>query len=473
MEHFSTPQRIHSLSSLLYVFGEMTEFARAREPIAYLIRPLHAFAKHKLAGALLLLFSAIAAIIWANSPWAHAYESALEIEAVVGIGSFAVSKTIHHWINDGLMGIFFFVIGLEIKREVLSGELSTIRKAALPITAAVGGMLVPALIYLAMNSSGVGEKGWGIPMATDIAFALGVLALLGDRVPTSLKVFLTALAIVDDIGAVLVIALFYTDTIQMVSLAIAAMLLVVSVAANLSGVRYSVFYFILGTLVWLAFLESGVHATLAAVLMALTIPVRTRLEGAPFVERSRGFLSALDQVGLPSGQKLLSPDQMRILSSMETALEEATPPLQGLERALVPLVTFAVLPVFALANAGVSISGGVFSAYGDSVSLGIVLGLFIGKQAGILGFSWLSVKLGIADLPSDVTWTQVHGVAVLGGIGFTMSLFIGGLAFSDPQVVETVKVGILTGSGLSAVVGWLLLRSLAGPKGVEASPTAD
>jgi NhaA family Na+:H+ antiporter len=459
--------------SLLYAFGGVKEFARSREPIAYLVRPLHAFAEHKLAGALLLLSSAIAAIIWANSPWVHAYESTLELEAVVGIGTFAVSKTIHHWINDGLMGIFFFVIGLEIKREILSGELSTLRKATLPIAAAVGGMLVPALIYYSLNSSGVGAKGWGIPMATDIAFALGVLALLGDRVPSSLKVFLTALAIVDDIGAVLVIALFYTETIQMVSLAIAGVLLVVSLAANLSGVRYSVFYFILGTLVWLAFLESGVHATLAAVLMALTIPVRTRLEGEPFVERTEALLSTLDRAGLPTGRKLLSPDQMRILSSMENALEEATPPLQRLEHALVPLVTFAVLPFFALANAGVTMSAGVIDAYGDSVTLGIILGLFVGKQAGILGFSWLFVRLGIAELPSDVTWTQVHGVAVLSGIGFTMSLFVGGLAFSDPQIVETVKVGILTGSGLSGVVGWLLLRSRGGTKGVEASPTPD
>ncbi len=431
---------------------------RDSEPIEYIIKPFQAFSKHKLAGAILLLAATVAAIVWANSPWAHAYEHFLETKASIGVGAYTVSKTLHHWINDGLMGIFFFVVGLEIKREILAGELATLRKAALPAVAAAGGMLVPALLYLAFNYAGGGAKGWGIPMATDIAFALGVLALVSDRVPVGLKIFLTALAIVDDIGAVLVIALFYTDYVNLVSLALGVLLLAVSVGGNLLGVRYAVFYLVAGTLAWLAFLESGVHATLAAVLMAFTIPARMRADGDEIIEKMQHHLASLRAVGIPDKQRLLSPDQAKLLVEMEHAVEDSTPPLQGMEHALVPMVTFLILPVFALANAGVHLSGGFGQAFLNPICIGVFLGLFVGKQLGIFGFTWLAVKSGIADLPSRVTWRHVYGTAALGGIGFTMSLFIGSLAFVDPGRMEVVKVGILSASVASGLLGWLVLR---------------
>ena len=362
------------------------------------------------------------------------------------------------WINDGLMGVFFFVVGLEIKREIIAGELSSVRKATLPIAAALGGMAVPAAVFLVLNLGGAGQPGWGIPMATDIAFALGVLALLGPRVPIGLKVFLTALAIVDDIGAILVIAFFYADTISIVSLAAGGILLIVAIAANRSGVRSSIVYFILGTLVWLAFLKSGIHATLAAVLMAMTIPARVRIRSDRLLPRMSALLGAAKESAGSGYPDLLNKAQQQIYDEMERTLQKATAPLQRLEHALLPLVTFMVLPVFALANAGVSVGHGLSEALGHPVTLGIILGLFLGKQVGVLGFSWLAVKLRLADLPEGVGWRQIHGVSVLAGIGFTMSLFIAGLAFNQPEIEDISKVGIIAASVLSGVVGWVLLR---------------
>jgi NhaA family Na+:H+ antiporter len=432
--------------------------SRYSEIIEQIVEPLQAFTRHKLAGAITLLGAALAAVLWANSPWADLYQKWLHLEVSLRIGGLAVEKSLHHWISDGLMGVFFFVVGLEIKREVLAGELSRPRKAALPVAAALGGMLVPALIYFLFNPSGPAASGWGIPMATDIAFALGVLALLGDRVPVSLKVFLTALAIVDDIGAVLVIAVFYTDSIQFGSLGIGAALFLVSVGANLAGVRYSVFYFVVGALVWLAFLKSGVHATLAAVLMAMTIPARTHTEATPFGERMEKCLSGWKAVGGPDARGLLTGDQVHVLFGMGDLLDRATPPLQRLEHSLMPMVTFFVLPVFALANAGLGLSANLLPAFADPIGLGTFLGLFLGKQVGIFAFAWLAVKARWADLPAGTGWRQVHAVSVLGGIGFTMSLFIGGLAFEDPSRLETAKLGILLASVLSGLLAWALLR---------------
>jgi len=329
----------------------VAESPTATTPIERLIRPFQVFAQNKLAGAILLLAATGAALVWANSAWHGSYQRLLGMRLTVGIGGFVLQKPMLLWINDGLMAIFFFVVGLEVKRELIAGELSSWRKASLPITAAVGGMLVPALFYLLLNHGGVGAAGWGIPMATDIAFALGILALLGDRVPVGLKVFLTALAIADDIGAILVIALFYTDSISLVSLGIGGLFFLLSVAANAAGVRSAVVYFLLGSAVWLAFLKSGVHATLAAVLMAMTIPARTRIEGGAVLDRLLGLLDALRESGMARDRTMLTIEQHHIVDDMERTLEDATAPLQRLEHALVGVVTFLVLPVFALANA--------------------------------------------------------------------------------------------------------------------------
>ena len=423
--------------------------------------PLRGFAAHRGAGALMLLSATILALLWANSPWGEVYRDLLSTMVVVDVGGLGLSKPLLLWINDGLMGIFFFVIGLEIKREVLAGELATVRRALFPIAAAVGGMVVPALIYVLINSGGPGLAGWGIPMATDIAFALGVLALLGDRAPLSLKVFLTGLAIVDDIGAILVIAIFYTESISLLSLGVGGAVLAVSLGANLLGVRNPITYFLLGTVVWLAFVKSGIHATLAAVLMALTIPARTVLHGAPLVERITDMVDSLRATPVPAANGLLTPEQQEVLQSLELVADEAQAPLQRLEHVLMPLVTFLVLPVFAFANAGVSLAGtGGWSALAHPVGLGILLGLVLGKQLGVLLFSWLAVRSGLADLPVGVSWRMVHGVAALAGIGFTMSLFIGALAFpNQPQLQDVAKVGVLSASVIASVVGWALLRS--------------
>jgi NhaA family Na+:H+ antiporter len=427
-------------------------------PIERVIRPFQAFARHKLSGAGLLLLATAGALVWANSPWSESYHHLLETEISLKVGGWAISKHLLHWINDGLMGIFFFVVGLEIKREALAGELASPRKAVLPIAGAIGGMVVPAVVYLTLNAGGPGAHGWGVPVATDIAFALGIMALLGDRVPVGLKVFLTALAIVDDIGAILVIAVFYTDQIVLTSLLAGGLVFLVSIVANVSGVRNPIVYFILGMVVWLAFLSSGIHATLAAVLMAFTIPARSRLQGETFLSRMESLLVHLRAMGVPGGRRLLAAKHLHVLHEMERVLERSTPPLQDLEHVLAPLVTFVVLPVFALANAGVTLGGGLTESLSSPVGLGIVLGLFLGKQVGITAFSWLAVKLKLADLPSGVGWGQLHAVSILGGIGFTMSLFVSGLAFSTPQLADVSKIAILSASLISGVTGWLLLR---------------
>ena len=442
-------------------------------PIDRLIRPFQVFAHNKVAGAVVLMVATVVALAWANSPWSSIYAEILATPARVGIGDFSIDKPVLLWINDGLMAVFFFVVGLEIKREILAGELSSPRKATLPIAAALGGMVVPAAFYIALNADGAGSRGWGVPMATDIAFALGVLLLLGPRVPIGLKVFLTALAIVDDIGAIAVIAVFYTDTIAVGGLIAGVALIGLSVILNATGVRSSVVYFLVGLLVWVAFLKSGVHATLAAVLMAMTIPARTRADGEALFGRADGLLDRFKQTGIAPERRLLTNEQMHTLHAMQRWIGDATAPLQELEHALMPLVTFIVMPVFALANAGLDLSGDLAGALSDPVCLGIIAGLFVGKQLGIFGFAALAVRLGIADRPEGVSWRQLHAVSVLGGIGFTMSLFVASLAFQSEAQIATAKVGILAASLLSAVIGGLLLlRSLRGGRHVQPAPMA-
>lgn len=439
--------------------------------IARVERAGRVLARSRTAGAVLLVTAALLAVVWANSPWGHAYEALLDLPGRVGLGALTLEKPLEAWINDGLMGIFFFVVGLEIKREVLAGDLRTWRRAGLPVAAAIGGMLAPAALFALLNVGGPGARGWGIPMATDIAFALGVLVLLGARVPSALVVFLTAVAIVDDIGAVLVIALFYTDQLSLSSLGLGGALLALSLGFNVLGVRSAVVYFVVGTLVWLAFLQSGVHATIAAVLMAWTIPARPRLDGRRFTARMRELFDRLQAAGVPEGRRLLAHDQHAILVDMERAASEASAPLQRLEHTLLPVASLLVVPVFALANAGVTLgSASLGAALTQPLALGVVLGLFVGKQVGILGCAWLAVRLGLAELPRGVTWRQVHAVGVIGGIGFTMSLFVGSLAFADPALRETAKLATLAGSLLSAAVGVPLLWSATRPAARATAP---
>lgn len=430
-----------------------------RSPIDALLEPLRAFARHELAGAGLLLAATVVAMVWANSSAAHSYHALLEQPVTVELGPIGLTKSLHHLINDGLMSVFFFLVGLEIKRELLVGELSSIRKATLPAVAAVGGMVVPALVYLLVNPEGPTRNGWGIPMATDIAFALGVLAVMGSRVPVGLKIMLTALAIVDDIGAVLVIAVFYTDEIATFSLVAGVVGVGVSMGANLLGVRSSIVYFVIGFVVWLAFLKSGVHATIAALLMAFTIPARTRIDGTMVVAKLESVLAELRRVGPPRDRGLNTPEQQHALDRLEVVREAGSAPLLDLEHAIAGVVRFLILPVFALANAGVSLAGVGPAALGEGVALGVALGLVLGKPVGIFAASWLAVRLRVADLPQGVRWPQVLGIGLLGGIGFTMALFVAGLAFPDPSQLDAAKLGILTASVAAGVGGLLVLRS--------------
>jgi NhaA family Na+:H+ antiporter len=428
-------------------------------PIDAFLRPVQWFLGHGLAGAALLLAATIAALVWANSPWAATYEHLLHVPVSIGVGDFALEKSLQHFVNDGLMAFFFFLVGLEIKREVLVGELSTRRSATLPAVAALGGMIVPALLYVAINPHPPLRAGWGIPMATDIAFALGVLAVLGNRIPLGLRVMLTALAIVDDIGAVLVIAIFYTEQIAVVALVIGVLGVAVSMAMNMLGVRNAVVYFVVGTLVWLAFLESGVHGTIAALLMAFTIPATTRIDGPRLMHRLDNALARLREVGAPRGTGLNTDEQQQVLDDIARIRGAATAPLQNLEHALAPLVTFAVLPVFALANAGVSLRGVGLEALAGGIALGVAVGLVVGKPVGIFVFSFVAVRLNIAELPAGVGWREVVGIGLLGGVGFTMALFIASLAFASPADLDAAKLGILVASTIAGVAGLLTLRT--------------
>lgn len=413
----------------------------------------------------LLLGATVLALVWANSPFAASYRALVDMPLGISFGDAGLKKPLLLWINDGLMGIFFFLIGLEIKREVLVGELANARKAGLAIAAAIGGMLVPALLFMLMQRGGAPEnaRGWGIPMATDIAFALGLLSLLGSRVPPSLRIFLTALAIVDDIGAVLVIAIFYTDTIALTSLAMGLGIFAVAVVANRRGVRSPLLYFMLGTLVWLAFLKSGVHATVAALLMAFTIPARTRIDRKSFVDAVGTSIAALSNLPANENPRLNSPDEQRVIDAVAKKLDHVQAPLQTLEHQLYPIVKRAVLPVFALANAGVAIDGSLGASLTHPVALGIGLGLVVGKPVGVFVFSMLAVKLGLAELPQGASLRHLLGVGLLAGVGFTMALFIGGLAFDDAALVDVSKVGILGGSVIAAILGLAVLAPRGKP----------
>ena len=376
------------------------------------------FMKLEASAGLVLMGIALLAMVAANSPLAPFYDGFLNTNVRIGVGAAEISKPALLWINDGLMAIFFFLVGLEIKREVLTGELSSFDKAALPVLAAIGGMIVPGLVFVALNWGTVENlQGWAIPTATDIAFALGILALLGSRVPVALKVFLLAVAIIDDLGAILIIAVFYTSELSTNALTLSMLGFALAVALNRMGVQRIAPYLIVGVFMWVFVLKSGVHATLAGVLIALTIPLKEK-----------------------NGDKAL---------------------LLRIEHGLHPWVAFLILPIFAFANAGVGLTGLTVGDFTQPLTLGIIAGLFLGKQAGVLFVTWIGVKSGLAKLPDEVTWRHIYGVACLTGVGFTMSLFIGSLAFGNDDTMNAVRLGVVAGSVLSGLLGFAVLRTAA------------
>lgn len=424
-----------------------------------IIHPIQSFFRTEAIGGTLLLVAAAAAIGLANSPWAPAYHHFLDVHIRIAVGDFIIDKPVHHWINEGLMAVFFFLVGLEIKREVLAGELASVRKAALPFAAALGGMLVPAALYAALNAGGPGGSGWGIPMATDIAFAIGILSMLGGRIPAGIPVFLTALAIIDDLGGVLVIALFYGGGLSANSLLTGFVILLVSYLANRMGLRHSMVYVVLGVALWLAFLDSGVHATVAGVLLAMTIPENAVIPGGRFTERIEKLIGRFKERDSTDNPLERAENQQAIIQEIETACYDVAAPLQTIEHKLHPWVAYGIMPVFAFANAGVEIHlDGILGTLLQPVTLGILIGLVLGKQAGIMLFSWLAVRAGWVELPAGSGWRDVYAVSWLAGIGFTMSLFIGNLAFADPELVHQAKTGILAASLIAGVTGYALLR---------------
>jgi NhaA family Na+:H+ antiporter len=422
--------------------------ALPREPIDIIIDPLKQFLHIETASGIVLLIATAAALILANSPLADSFLSFWKTKTGFTLGAFEMKHSLQHWINDFLMAIFFFVIGLEVKREMVMGELRDLKRASLPIAAAIGGMVVPAAIYLFMQAGAPGERGWGIPMATDIAFVVGCLAILGPRIPNSLRVLLLSLAIADDIGAILVIAIGYTESLDWGALLLSFVCIGVFIGLTKVGVRNTAVYAIVALFVWFWFHESGIHATIAGVIIGLLTPTESWISESRLtqvVQRSLGFMHG-------EGWRT-SGERYAMLREMERATRKTISPLQRFETDLHPWVGFVIMPVFALANAGVSIQ---LSSFGDPVALAVMLGLLIGKPAGITLFSWLAVKTGLAKLPEGVGWGAMLGGGFLAGIGFTMALFIGGLAL-EGALLDAAKIGILSGSLICAILGIVLL----------------
>ena len=417
--------------------------------------PIQTFIHTEEVGAIVLLVAAAAAVGWANSPWSDSYVDFWHTYIAFDIHIFAISENLEHLVNEGLMAVFFFVVGLEIKRELLHGELSSFRKAALPAVAAFGGMAAPALLYLILNTSGEGAVGWGVPMATDIAFALGVLALLGRRVPAELRVFLLGLAVVDDLGAIAIIATFYTETIHWTNLGLGVAMFLVIAGCIRMGIRSLGFYLILCVVMWQFVLESGIHATLAGVLVAAIVP------SEPYLQR-RDYAAAVEtllhdfRLAMENGDE----EKAQTIAEQIEALSRGTEgPMERLEGIVHPWVSFLILPLFALANAGVVLTSEALSeAVGSPITLGVAIGLLVGNPLGIVGMTWLAVRVGLGQLPSGVTWRHVLGAGFLAGIGFTVAIFVAGIAFDDPALVDQAKMGIFGASVIAGVVGYLFLR---------------
>jgi Na+:H+ antiporter, NhaA family len=429
----------------------MAKKAAARRPspravVAKVLTPVQDFIQTESASGILLIAAAVVAFAWANSPWAANYFALLEIPVSVGFGAWSLEKPLLLWVNDLLMAVFFFLVGLEIKREVLVGELAGWQRASLPVAGALGGMVVPALIYVALNPSEPAIRGWGVPMATDIAFALGVLALLGQRVPLNLKVFLLALAIVDDLGAVLVIALFYTDDLNGGSLLISLLVWGVALAYGRADGEKPLVFALLGLAMWYFMLKSGIHATIAGVLMAMAVPLRHKLSAQALQNELRSLASqggGFEQVEM-------------VIGHLEEVLARAHSPLHSMEHALAPYVAFGIMPVFAFFNAGVALGGSEGGLIG-TVSLGAFIGLLLGKPIGVTGFVLIAVTSGLTRLPGGASWSAIAGVGMLAGIGFTMSLFIANLAFAEPATLDQAKIGVLAASVIASLAGLAFL----------------
>ena len=424
-----------------------------------IVTPFEEFIHRQTTSGLLLMATAILALVLANSTLSGFYQHLIHTPVGISVGGWSLEKTLQHWVNDGLMALFFFLVGLELKREILVGELAVPRQAALPIVAAVGGMVLPALIYFAINPDGEAARGWGIPMATDIAFAIGALVLLAGRVPKALITFLVALAIVDDLGAVVVIALFYTDQLVWEALLSAAAILSVLIVFNRVGIRQPLPYFLLGVLLWSALLKSGVHATLAGVLTAFTIPARPKYDPARFSRHVKDLMARFDASHQP-GTSIMTNDALRaVVQTLENGVRKVGAPLQRLEHGMHLPVAFLVIPVFAFINAGIPMG---FAGLGDTlahpVTLGVMLGLVLGKFLGIAGASWLALRLGFGQLPAQTRFSQIAGVALLAGIGFTMAIFIAELGFaSQPEYLLMAKTGVLVASLVAGAGGFVWL----------------
>ncbi len=427
------------------------------------LTPFEEFVHGQTTSGMLLMASAVIALLMANSFLSEFYAHITHTLIGLNIGDWKLEMSLHHWVNDALMAIFFFLVGMELKREILVGELSDLRKAALPIVAAIGGMLIPAILFFSMNPEGDASRGWGIPMATDIAFAVGALVLLGNKVPKTLVTFLVALAIVDDLGAVLVIALFYTKELIPMWLGVAAAIFGVLVFFNFIGIRRTIPYFLVAVLLWYALLQSGVHATIAGVLGAFSVPARPKYDPSLFVTRLRHLVDRFKE-GLDSGKNIMTNHQLQaVAQSLETDVNYVQTPLQSLEHHWHVPVAFFVIPVFALFNAGVPLQFESWSAVlSNPIVLGVTLGLVAGKFIGIVGASWIFLKLGLSQLPTGVRFTQLAGVALLAGIGFTMSIFVAELAYAPhPDYLVMAKVGILSASLLAGVLGYAWLWIVA------------
>lgn len=421
--------------------------------------PFQRFFQTESAGGVLLLVAATLALIWANV-WPQIYLHLWEgVRWTIGAPDFGLTLSLRDWINDGLMAVFFFLVGLEIKREILVGDLASVRQAALPLAAAAGGMAVPAAIYTIFNAGTPGAHGWGIPMATDIAFALGVLALLGRRIPSGLRIFLAALAIVDDLGAVLVIAFFYTTHISWVALGVGLGVFGLLLILNRLGLRNASIYAGIGIVLWVAFLLSGVHATIAGVLLALAVPSHAPVDAAAFIYRAKTDLDEFAATGRVGKRVLVNEAQQAALQDLENTAEDVQALLPRLEKDLSGIVAFGIVPLFALANAGVILAGGIGPPYTWNVFLGSAAGLLAGKPIGIMLASWIAIRAG-ASAPPGVNWRHIFGASLLAGIGFTMAIFIANLAFTVPDLLPAAKIGILISSPLAGLAGLLVLGTM-------------
>jgi NhaA family Na+:H+ antiporter len=435
----------------------------ARAAAKRLLSPVERFLSIEASSGILLLVAAAAALVWANSPWQSSYEALLHTPIGLRVADFGFERDLHFWINDGLMVVFFFVVGLEIKRELYAGELSELKRAALPALAALGGMVVPAGIYLLFNAGTAAAPGWGVPMATDIAFAVGILALLGKRVPPALRVLLLALAVIDDLGAIVVIALFYSSGINLIGFAVAAAGIVLLLLMQKFGFRSAWSYVVPGAVIWAGTYASGIHPTIAGVVIGLLTPIRAWFGPDRFVAHASAAVEGVrsDDDGAGHGRLY------ERLADLDVARREALSPVERLQHALHGWVAFAIMPVFALANAGVELGSAHLTGDGLTIVFGVVVGLAVGKPIGVIGFSWLAVRARLASLPSGVAWRGVTVVGLVAGIGFTMALFIASLAFPPGPMIEVAKLGILLASAAAAVIGLgagrLLLSTSASP----------